>query len=66
MSGLMIPQLRTIQQLAETTNLTYRYIMNLCKKNKIVYIKNGSKYLVNLEKFIEFLNQGDIPIEDEK
>ena len=66
MSEALVPRMRTIQQLVEITNLTYRYIMNLCKENRIVHIKNGNRYLINLDKFIEFLNNGDLPIEDEK
>lgn len=54
-----IPQMRTIQQIADETGFSYRYIMQLCKQNKIVHIRVGAKYLVNLDRFIEFLNIGE-------
>lgn len=54
-----MPRMRTIKQTAEETGVSYRYIMSLCKMDKIVHIKVGAKYLVNLDKFIEYLNNGD-------
>jgi len=58
-SPMTIPRMRTIQQTANESGFTYRNIMNLCKQNKIVYVKTGTKYLVNLDKFIGYLNTGD-------
>ena len=56
---VVIPRMRTIQQVSEATGFSYRRIMMLCKENKIVYVKAGAKYLVNLDKFIEYLNAGE-------
>ena len=33
------------------------------KQNKIVHIKSGNKFLVNVDKFIEFLNTGETEVE---
>ncbi len=55
-----IPTMLTIKELAECTKLSYSYIRKLCIENKIVYIKSGTKYLVNYNRFIEFLNTGTI------
>lgn len=52
---IMIP----IKKVMEETGLSYRYVVNLCQQNKIVYIKAGKKYLINYDKLIEFLNTGD-------
>ena len=35
----------------------------MCKQNKIVHIKSGNKFLVNVDKFIEFLNTGETEVE---
>ena len=56
---VVIPRMRTIQQVAESTGFSYRHIMSLCKENRIIYVKAGAKYLVNLDRFIEYLNNGD-------
>ena len=39
--------------------ISYKALWQMCKQNKIVYIKSGNKYLVNVDKFIEYLNTGD-------
>ena len=54
----IIPTMLTIKELAERTNLSYTFIRKLCKEKKIVHIKSGTKYLINYEKFIEYLNTG--------
>lgn len=52
----MIPIMLPIKEVAKQTGLSYNYIRTLCLQNKIRYVKTGSKYLVNMNKFIEFLN----------
>lgn len=54
----VMPRMRTIKQTAKETGLAYNYIRNLCLQNKIVYVRAGNKYLVNVDKLIEFLNKG--------
>ena len=56
----IIPQMCTIKQTAEKTGLAYNYIRNLCLQNKIVYVRAGNKYLINIDKLIEYLNTGTI------
>lgn len=53
-----IPRMRTIKETAQETGLAYNYIRTLCLQNKIVYVKAGNKYLVNIDKLIEYLNSG--------
>ena len=53
-----VPKMRTIKETAKETGLAYNYIRNLCLQNKIVYVRAGNKYLVNIDKLIEFLNTG--------
>ena len=46
----------TIRETAERTGLAVHYIRQLCLQGKIIYRKAGNKFLINYEKFIEFLN----------
>ena len=57
---LNAPRMRTINQVSELTGLSYTFIRKLCLNNKVVYIKTGKKYLVNLDKFYEYLNTGEL------
>lgn len=52
----MCPQMKTIQQLADETGIPYSAIYRWCKKGKIVFVRTGNKYLINVEKFNDFLN----------
>lgn len=56
----IIPEMCTIKETAQKTGLAYNFIRNLCLQNKIMYVKAGNKYLVNLNKLIEYLNTGTI------
>lgn len=59
MDNNKIPTMLTINETAKVTNLPAHYIRQLCWDNKIVYTKAGNKYLVNLERLIEYLNTQD-------
>ena len=41
----------------------HKALWQMCKQNKIVHIKSGNKFLVNVDKFIEFLNTGETEVE---
>lgn len=58
MNNIKIPTMLTIKETARATNLPVHFIRQLVWDNKIVYTKAGNKYLVNFEKFIEYLNGG--------
>ena len=53
------PTMLTINQTADRSGLARHYIRQLCVQNKIVYIKAGNKYLINFDRFVEFLNTGE-------
>lgn len=53
-----IPKMRTIKDTAVITGLAYNYLRNLCLNNKIVFVRAGNKYLINVDKLIEYLNHG--------
>ncbi|MCX4298423.1 MAG: excisionase family DNA-binding protein [Lachnospiraceae bacterium] len=56
---LSAPRMRTIDEVSKLTGLSYTFIRKLCLNGKIVHVKTGRKYLVNLDKFYEYLNTGD-------
>ena len=53
-----VPTMLTIRETANRTSISYDAIRKLCLQDKIVYIRAGKKYLINFEKFCEFLNKG--------
>lgn len=53
---MIAPTMLTIKETAKRAGLAEHYIRQLCVQNKIVYRKAGAKYLINYEKFIEYLN----------
>lgn len=52
------PRMRTIRQTAAETGVPEYFVRRLVKEGKIIHVYAGSKALVNLERFIEFLNGG--------
>ncbi len=64
-SGVKFPRMIPLQTLADESGISYKALWQLCKQNKIVYIKSGNKYLVNVDKFIEYLNTGETEVEDD-
>lgn len=53
---LKIPIMLTPDELAKETHFPVARIRELAKAKKIVHVPCGKKILINLEKFIEFLN----------
>lgn len=51
-----IPTMLTIKETAEKTGLAEYYIRQCCINNKIVHVRCGKRILVNLDKFVDFLN----------
>lgn len=54
-----VPTMLTIRAAADKTGLSYDFIRKLCAQEKITFIKAGSKFLVNFEKLVEYLDQGE-------
>ena len=55
----MIPEMVTIREAAKRTGISYDAIRKLILAGEITFIRIGSgrgKYLVNLDRFCEFLN----------
>lgn len=51
--------MRTMKEAAKITGLSYDCIRKMCLADRIVYVKAGSKFLVNMEKLIEYLETGE-------
>lgn len=51
-----LPRMKTIKEMAELTGLSYTMLRNLCLENKIVHIRAGKKYLINYDRFVDYLN----------
>ena len=58
MSSGRIPQMLPIKEVASKTGTSYYFIRQLCLNDEIVYVKSGNKYLINLDRFIDYLNGG--------
>ena len=46
--------MRTINQAAEWTGLSYSFIRRLCMENKIKFVRSGKKYYVNMTSLSEY------------
>lgn len=59
-SNYEVPEMVTLQVAAERTGLSYDCLRKWCIQHKIVCIRAGRKYLVNMEKLIDFLNGEEV------
>lgn len=51
-----VPRMEPIRTAAAESGLSYDAIRKLCLQGKITYIRSGSKYLINMDRFADFLN----------
>lgn len=51
-----VPKMVTINELAKLVDISTYAIRRLVKTNQITYFRSGTKILINLNKFIDFLN----------
>lgn len=54
-----LPNMKSIKEMVELTGLSYSFLRQLCMQNKIVHIRSGKKYLINYDRFIDYLNIGE-------
>lgn len=54
-----MPRMLTLKELSKETGLAYEFLRKLCLNKQIVFVKSGAKYLVNYDRFIDYLN-GDL------
>ena len=53
-----IPVMLTIREVSEKSGLPYSAIRKKCLCGEITFIKSGKKYLINWNRFLEYLNGG--------
>ena len=53
------PEMLPIKEVASKTGLSYYYIRQLCLNEEIIFIRAGNKYLINYDRFIDYLNGND-------
>ncbi len=56
---MQIPKMVSLAEASKESGLSYDFIRKLCLQNKIVYVRAGVKYLINWDKLVEYLNQGE-------
>lgn len=58
--NITIPTMLPIPKAAAVTGLAQEYLRGLCRTGRIVHVKSGRKFIVNMEKLAEFLDEGDV------
>lgn len=59
MTQNLVPKMATINEASKITGLAKYFIRQLAITNKVKTIKAGNKYLINVDKLIDFLNADD-------
>ncbi len=53
---IKVPRMETITTTAEILHLPVHFVREKVKNGEVVAVKAGRRYLVNIDKFIEYLN----------
>ena len=56
MTEMKIPRMEPIKTASRESGISYDRIRKLCLAGKIVFIRSGNKYLINMDRFIDYLN----------
>ena len=51
-----VPRMLTIQQAADETGLSYGCIRKWCLEKRIVFVRSGKKYFINMDRLGDYLN----------
>ena len=57
---VIVPTMITLKEAVKRTGLSYSFLRKACSSGEIVSVKCGRKYLVNLEKLVDFLNGKEV------
>lgn len=60
-----IPTMKSISECSEIVGLAKYHVRRLVLQGKVKYVRSGSKYLVNVDSLIEYLNNGETQSETE-
>lgn len=61
-----IPTMKSISECSEIVGLAKYHVRRLVLQGKVKYVRSGSKYLVNVDSLIEYLNSGETQAEVEE
>lgn len=61
MNDIKIPRMRTIKETAELFGLPLHFVRQKVNNGEIVAVRAGRRFLVNIDKFVEYLNSNTIP-----
>lgn len=61
---LDIPVMVTIREASRHTGLSYDALRKLCIQGKIIFVRSGSKYLINMNRLRDYLN--GVEVKDSK
>lgn len=53
------PRMATVIEAAKLTGLAKHYVRQLALQGKVRHVRAGKKILINVEKLIDFLNNGE-------
>lgn len=62
----IIPTMKTIKECSKILGLTKYHIRQLVLQEKVKFVRSGSKYLVNVDSLIEYLNNGETQTEEQE
>ena len=60
-----VPIMLTIKETAERSGLPYSAIRKKCLCDEITYIKTGRKFLINWNRFLDYLNGREATSDEE-
>ena len=52
----LVPEMLTLKETAVRSGFAYSTLRKMCINNEIVHIKVGSKFLINWNLFVDYLN----------
>lgn len=61
-----IPTMKSISECSEIVGLAKYHVRRLVLQGKVKYVRSGSKYLVNVDNLVEYLNNGEAQAEAEE
>lgn len=56
---MTIPTMVSIKEASRQTSISYEFIRQLIRERKIIYVRAGVKFLVNMESLVEYLSTGE-------
>lgn len=66
MHDLSIPRMATIGETAALFGVSAYFVRKLVRSGQVVAVRTGCKYLVNIDRFAEFLNSSTVSENNEQ